>query len=316
MSVWEGKIEDDILDCIEEACRNSYEIVENFHKKDRLHENSVDISCERSGEKTNFQAKVKPGKKDIAQLVKFSKSVATKRIYIYVDQPSRPFKERMLRLKKLVDFWDAEQLHKFLLENRSQLYIRFSFLGCKMAQDIYSVLLKIFSQSKLNPTPLDSSMVNDWWEFKDRAVKLHSSLEHEDLYWKDKLLSQADHDPVTLERLLGEVFLSFSIIGKTCSEDLLSHINTIIGREPSVMSYYVIKVLKSSSWMGMGRLKDELGDPSKAGDTIHNWMLPTKASGSEYSLISNYLGDLHRGAEAIEDGVDFVFEDFENKMSC
>jgi hypothetical protein len=159
-------------------------------------------------------------------------------------------------------------------------------------------------------------MLNDWWEFKDRTVKLHSCLEHEDLYWKDKLLSQVDHNPVNLERLLSEVLLSFSIISNTCSEDLLNHINTITAKEPSVVSYYVIKVLKSSSWMGMGRLKDELGDPAKARDTIHSWMLPTKGSNSEYSLISSYLGDLCRAAEAIEDGVDFVFDDYENKMSC
>lgn len=313
MSTWDNHDEDDILDCIEEACRNSYDLVENFHKKDRVHENSVDIYCQKTDEKVNFQAKFKPGKKDIEQLKKFSKSAADKRIYVYIEQPSRPFKERMTKLESLIDFWDDKKLHEFLLENHSQLYIRFTFLGCRLVKDIREVLFKIFSYSKLDPMHLEYSMLDDWWDFKDRAVKLHSSLEHTELLWTNRLLSQKGHDAIVLEELLDDILLSFSVIARTCSDDLLNLINRIAGKQPNVLSYYVGQVLVSSPWMGMARLKNEIADSVKARKTIDNWILATASGGSEYSLICYYLRDLHKVGEAIEDGVDFVFKDFEKR---
>ena len=216
----------------------------------------------------------------------------------------------MTKLGKLVDFWDSKELHKFLLANRSQLYIRFGFLGCKLATDIYDVLRSIFSRSGLNPQPLDPAILDDWWDFKDRAVKLHSSLEYTELLWNDRLLSRDRHDPIVLEELLDEIFSSFSIIARTCSGDLLNLVNTIAGKQPNVLSYYVIRVLGSSPWMGMAKVKGETSNPIKVKDAIHDWMLPTKGSSSEYSLINFYLRDLHQVSEAIEDGVDFVFKDF------
>jgi len=313
MSVWADKNEDNVLDCIEEACRNSNELVENFHKKDRVHENGVDISCENLGKKINFQAKVKPGKEHIEQLERFSESVADERIYVYVDQPSRPFKKSMDKLNGVVDFWDAKKLDEFLISNRSQLYIRYMFLNTTLARDIHDALFKIFSCSNVNPTPLESPILDYWWDFKDRATKLHANLELIELFWKDRLLSQDKHSSIVLKGLLDEIFLGFAIIAKTCSKGLLDVITRIAKQQPSVLSYYVIKVLKSTPWGGMVCMKGETECSVKEKSIIHEWMLPTKGSGSEYSLISNYLGDFHNIGQNIEAGVDYVFSARQNR---
>ena len=311
MSVWADATEEGILDFLEEAFRNfGYESVENFHKYDRRHENGVDIACKGFGKTIDLQAKIKPRQKDIAQLEKLAKSSASEKIYVYVEQPSRPFKKRMSGLIGPISFWDSVELHKFLISNRSQLYIRNMFLNCQLSRDINDTISKIFSYSNVNPKPIEPLILEQWWNFKDRAVKLHANLEQMELFWKDKLLSQDRHDSIILEKLLDEILISFSIIAKTCSEHLLQLVDVISKKQPSILSYYVVKVLESSSWIGMHMLKEKGGDPVKAKEIIHNWMLPTKNSASEYSLIGNYLTEYYHVGEAIEDGVDFVFNDF------
>jgi hypothetical protein len=171
MRIWEDKEENNLLDCIVEAWKNSgCQSIVNFHKNDRRHERGVDLSCQEDGETLHLQAKMKPRQKDIKQLEMLAKSDAYKKIYVYVAQPSKPFLNQMVKLKGLVDFWDTEKLHSFLISNRCQLYIRYMFLDSNLVRDIQDILIKIFSSSKIKPLPLDSTILKDWWDFKDRAV--------------------------------------------------------------------------------------------------------------------------------------------------
>jgi len=311
ITLWESRSEEDILDCLEQAYQNmGCETVENFHKHDRRHEKGVDLACQGFGETIHLQTKLKPRKGDIDQLQKLSTSTCDKKIYVYIKQPTRSFKDCMCKMEGIVDFWDSEKLDDFLISNRSHLYLRYLFLDSELVRNICKIIIKVFSYSKVHPAPLNSSILDDWWTLKDRAVKLHANLEHLELYWKDKLLSVDRHDPSLLKNVLQNIFRSFSIIGKNDARDLLSLIGTIGDKKPSVLSFYVNEVLKSSSWIGMNQLKDKLDNKIGAINLIHEWVLPNVASGSEYSLINNYLGALHRAGIAIEDGVDFVFRDF------
>lgn len=318
MRLWEDKDENDVLRCIIEAWRNlECDSIVNFHKYDRRHEGGVDIACQESQETINVQAKMKPRQKDIKQLETLSKSAANKKIYVYINQPSKPFMNYMKRLEGRVEFWDSKKLHTFLISNRSQLYLRYLFLDCDLFRNIHDILVKIFASSKINPLPLDPSLLPDWWDIKDRAVKLHASLEHLELFWKDRLLSQDRHDSVVLNDLLDQIFLSFAIISDTCSKDLLNLIGKVSDKQPNVLSYYVDKVLVSSPWIGMEQLRDKGDNPVEAKSIIQKWVLPTPITAyyrSEFSLISSYLRDLHNASIAIEQGVDFVFRDSLGKM--
>jgi hypothetical protein len=308
--VWENLTEDDVIDSIEEAYSNTgCEFIQNLHKYDRRHEGGVDLICLRAGETTYIQVKIRPRQKDIKQLEAFSRTASDKKIYVYVSQPSRPFKDHMDRLEGRIDFWNAGKLHDFLISNRSQLYIRYIFLDSQLLRDLYGILVKVFSYSKVEPAPLDTLTLRDWWDLKDRAVKLHASLEHLHQDWKDEILSQDSHDPQVLKNMLEKMLLSFSIISSNCSKDLLDLVTKVGKRRPDVLSCYVAEVLQSSSWIGMGSLKDKVEDTSEARNIIFEWVLPSNRGTSEFSLILNYLENLHHISGAIEDGVDFVFRD-------
>jgi hypothetical protein len=118
-----------------------------------------------------------------------------------------------------------------------------------------------------------------------------------------------------LNNLINEILLSLSIISKNCSKDLLDLVIRITDKQPNIFSYYIAKVLESSSWIGMEELKDKIDRPKEARRIIQRWILPIPFGGygSEYSLISSFLRDLHYSSIAIEDGVDFVFNDYLKK---
>jgi hypothetical protein len=173
----------------------------------------------------------------------------------------------------------------------------------------------LFSSSRVKPLPLDFSTLDEWWELKDRTVKLHANLEHLEYFWKNKLLSQDKHDVAILSDILNGIFLSCSIISKTCSKDILDLVSGILDKQPSLLSNYVKAVLPSSPWIGMYQLKNKIDQPKECKKIIQQWVLPMPVQkyGSEYSMIADYLTDLRHCSEAIEDGVDFVFHEFIKK---
>lgn len=314
-TLWENKSEDELLDCLVEAYQNlGYDYVENIHKNDRRHEDGTDIECQGFGETIHIQAKMKPRQGDIAQLYKLAASTSDKKIYVYVKRPTRPFKEHIRKMDGVIDFWDSEKLHDFLITNRCQLYLRYLFLDNELVRNICEIIIRIFSHWKIDSMPLDNSILDDWWSLKDRAVKLHANLEHLELYWKDEILSKDCHNPSVLKNLLDKIFLSFAIINRNSAQDLLSLIEKLEDKRPSVLSFYVNRVLESSSWIGMHQLKDEIDNTKDAMNRIHEWVLPSEKKVSEYSLIYKYLSDLHQAGMAIEDGVDFVFRDFYSEI--
>jgi len=128
-SVWKNRHEDDVLECLKEAYDNAGYHVVNFHEIDRAHEKGVDLECKRSEEKIHVQTKMKPGSRDLKQLIRLSKSTANKRIYVHVGQPSILFKNKMENYKDTVEFWDNSKLHDFLLYNRSLKYFRLLYLS-------------------------------------------------------------------------------------------------------------------------------------------------------------------------------------------
>lgn len=310
-AVWESRYEDDVLNCLEEACYNAgYDYVYNFHKIDRAREEGVDVECERLGEKIHFQVKMKPKKKDITQLKKLSNSVAGKKIYVHVKQPSVYFKKQMKKVKGTVEFWDDKKLHEFLVHNRSLLYFRFLFLSSRLTKNISKVLFTIFSCSQTTPQQLNSLNLNDWWTLKDRTVKLHTSLQYLEAFWKDTISMKDKHDVSDLKETFQSIFYSFEVINEYSCEDLKKLIKETKEKFPSILSQYVEEVLKRSNWIGMGAAKREIGNKDKAMKVIEEWTVPSRTYTSEYSQINGYLENLRRVAGAMEDGVDWLFEDY------
>ena len=69
-------------------------------------------------------------------------------------------------------------------------------------------------------------------------------------------------------------------------------------------------VLGRSNWIPMMPLKTDIVDRKTTDDLIENFLIPPKKGYSEYLELSEYLENLNLVSEAIEDGVDWLYDDF------
>lgn len=310
-AVWKGKVENDVLACLEEAYENAgYDFVYNLHRYDRTHEKGVDLECGKSAEKTVLQVKIKPAKSDSKQLRRLAHSKADKRIYIYIENPSVSFQKEIDNSKATVEFWDAEKLHDFLIKYRSIHYLRFLFLSSNLVNDIKKALHNIFSCSEISPQGLESSDLNEWWALKDRAVKMHTSLEYLESFWRDPIFTIDEHNSDEYRRILESIFFSFELIAQHSSKNLVSLSTGVRSKRPNIFSRYVNLVLAGSDWTGMGRAKSEIHNEQEVLRIIDDWIIPPQRRNTEYSQIHYYLENLHIVAKAIEDGVDWLFNEY------
>jgi hypothetical protein len=310
-SVWDGKVEEDILSCLEEAYNNAnFKEVYNWHRIDRAHEESVDIECKNNNYRQILQAKIKPGKNDIEQLFKLSKTNADRRIYVYVQKPSAAFKAEMDHLSGEIEFLNIDGLHNLLVKYRSILYLRFLLLDSNLTKDLKETLLKIVSCRKILTSQLQFGDLENWWLFKDRAVKVHAAMEYLYNFWHDTLFKADKHDEDTYRRIIENVLFSFEITSNYCSNDLKEIVHEIKTTHPNVLSEYMAVVLGRSNWINMMPLKWDNFDEKKTIDLIENFLIPPPKGFSEYLELNDYLYNLNDVSEAIEDGVDWLYEDF------
>lgn len=216
----------------------------------------------------------------------------------------------MENLKDIVQFWDSRNLHSFLIQHRSLLYLRYLFLNCNLVKNFAKILFDIFSCCEISPQQLESSNLNNWWKFKDRTVKVHACLQHLESFWKDRIFTIDKHDADKYRSILDSIFFSLELIVKYCSEDLVDIITEIKTCHPSNFSEYVNVVLARSNWIGMGLAKREIHNKDRATKIIDDWVVPRPRCRTEFSQIHDYLENLEDVAEALEDGVDWLFDDY------
>jgi hypothetical protein len=204
------------------------------------------------------------------------------------------------------------KLHNFLVENESTKYLRMLFLSCNLVKRIVDILEKIASTSNISPEPLNNNQVGLWWLFKDRAVKLHGSLELLRDYYQAKLLKKDKIEKRDIENYLKNIFKFFDIIDRNSASDLNSVIEEIKKSYPQLLSEYVRVTKGRSNWLEMPY--DVRTDYIRK--LIEKWVIPeVENQSSFYNQINSYLMQLKEVAKAIEDGVDWVAEEKFGRIS-
>jgi hypothetical protein len=110
--------------------------------------------------------------------------------------------------------------------------------------------------------------------------------------------------------MLENMLFSCKLISRYSPEDLVKLVAKIKDSYPNLFSEYVNVVLARSNWIGMGRVKREIRDKKQVIKLIREWVIPLPRSNTEYSQINDYLENLREVAEAIEDDVDWLFDDY------
>ncbi len=307
LSAWKGRSEDDLLRCLEEGFSTEFEVL-NFHKLDRAHENGVDLQCLSHDKTINIQTKIKPGTGDVPQLQKLSLSHSDRRIYAYVGGCSVSFRKKMREYPE-VEFWKEGELHPFLVKNQSKLYLRFLFLGTSLAQCLMEVLKIILHSHNLKPKRLEKEHLSDWWRLKDRAVMVHSGVRLLSYKYREIISAIWRHDPEEFEKILGDLFDSLEMIENFSGKDLVTGFKKVRDEGPSLLSGYLKLALKASNWMGAVRALQEFSDEVAFTKLLEVWIVPQE-NATIYSETMAIVDNLKDIAEAIEDGIDWLFYEY------
>lgn len=156
--------------------------IEHLHKSDRANENGADLIVKDKTEEIAIAVKIKPDQKDRYQLIELSRRQEKRKIYVYIETPTKKFMDSMKEDGKNVEFWDAKKLNDFFLEKNLYFSSIIIFDNHKISVSLDMtkyILFQLWKKShKLNKKPfkkLDKNSFSLLWRLKDSAVTLNKT---------------------------------------------------------------------------------------------------------------------------------------------
>ncbi len=286
--------------------KQGYECI-NFHDSGPSVENGVDIFSNRYKETIGVAVKISPKQKDVEQLKKFVKNKIKRKIYVYINDPTRPFFEELKKLKDkgLIEVMNAKTLHKFLIENRSVDYVKKYIFSHKLFASFIAIMKNWESVREakiLKPTREDIKLL---WDWKDKAVSFHKVSRAIFDCMDPKIKNVVSEEEVAYKSIIYEILPFLDYINRE-AEQLKSIFESVKITNPGLLSYMWSICRSRSNWCdllaGLER-KDE-----SVNDVFFNWFFEDIGSG-DYTLFAEILENIKEFGSLIEMAVDWVFSD-------
>lgn len=316
-NTWSKSREEEIIQCLEDVFSRRGYTTKNFHIEDRVNELGTDLKCLRDNEKIEFAVKKKPKKKDIQQLKTFSKSTnGSKKIYVYVEPPTRFF-ESSMRLVKSVTFWDAYRLHEELIDGESIRYICLLFSNLPISNVIAKAYEIVYDKRKTNYQirKLTFNELDRLWTIKDNVVKMRSMLLNISTRWTKKLMTKSIRTPEEYNSMLEELFEELDIVNLLTGKKLTSSFEEIAEKNPDLFGLFWENARQRTNWKDLV-VTIEKRTQDNTLDFLHYWwFMPKQGDSTEavmrgfYSTLNYILERFHEALKNLEDGIDWVFED-------
>ncbi len=310
--VWNEAEETVIQDCIEEVYSYKGYDVKNYHKSDRRNEDGIDILCTGDDEKIGFAVKKKPGKKDINQLERFLSNKNTKKIYVYVDHPAKPFEKKIEKYKSEIEFWDWDKLHNELILAPSTQYLIMYFLQNPLVMNLSDVHYSLYKcrKAKYQNQKLSCDELSDLWNIKDDAVKLRAILDHIHRRWGEILMDKTESDNTKYKSTLDTIFHELEIANEICGIKIKSSFKKFEEHYPNLLGSFWTSVGHRSHWRTFTHTLDSLPEPEVKDFIRYTWLMPNHRehimNGFDSSL-SYILLRLFEVSKNIEDVIDSIF---------
>lgn len=157
--------------------------IENTHLSDRANEEGADLICKKNNESIAIAVKIKPNKKDCMQAHELANRKETKKIYVYINTPTKSFNDFRDKYITQIEFWDCKTLNDNFVNN--QLYFAANLIFMKhcffeILKNIRNTLCKFYHKYH-NEKPIiekynfDKNLFNLLWRLKDDSVMLHKA---------------------------------------------------------------------------------------------------------------------------------------------
>lgn len=155
--------------------------VEELHKSDRANEGGADVVAKKGDKSIAIAIKIKPDNKDRPQLIDLSKRKEKKKIYIYIDTPTKKFLD-FIKDYKNIEFLDKKKLNELFIDKNIYFTANIIFDNHPVNREL-SIIQYILDQQwkkslkskKRKIKQLDKKSFFMLWRLKDMAVTLHQT---------------------------------------------------------------------------------------------------------------------------------------------
>ena len=156
--------------------------IEELHKSDRANECGADVVAKKGNESIAIAVKIKPSHKDRYQLIELSGRQENRKIYVYIETPTKKFLDSMKKNGKKIEFWDIKKLNDFFV-TKNLYFTAIVVFDNHPVNDKLSVIKFLLYQSwkkshnakKKKIKPIDKKSFFMLWRLKDMAVTLHQT---------------------------------------------------------------------------------------------------------------------------------------------
>jgi phosphopantetheinyl transferase (holo-ACP synthase) len=315
--IWNGFDESFILDILEKIYEKMDYAVTNFHKADRPHEEGIDLLCEKGTEKIAIQTKVKPCKGDTGQFTRFLQNTKDKkRIYIYIKNPTKSFKDFAEVRKNDVEFWNSQKLHTFLVENESIDYCCLYFSKHPLISSFLKIHELIIQKrdTQYAKHKVTREELAKLWAAKDNSVKIWVSLNVIFLRWNKILMSKIEKERSEFNRILEMIKEDLDMAYNLSGEKFVASIEDLSERHPDLIGLMWKLASQRTNWIRYTVFVDKSNSESKSlFFTLYSWICllfnkskRTSMSGF-YSSMNYLLENFQEVAKNLEYAIDWVF---------
>lgn len=320
--------EEEIHLIIEEFFRSKNYKVINLHRIQKSEERGCDLIVEKNDRKIAIAVKIKPRAKDRAQLEDLSKRDEQEKWYVYIQDPTPRFIEKMNELKdKGIVYLSKSELCKKLFSLNNIFYLTLLLHNCKFSRSLIFIsefLTKIYNSidDYKKPSKSQEVMINDilktLWRLKDDAATLNKSLG--DFQMMFEYLERRSTN-LSLEQEISFLKAFLNVIESYLekSNRLLENLKRLC-KSNHFVNYVIYETQDRSNWLGIisfrllapRYLQQEIEDARKAVNTMKRHLNINRLPDSDIeskvlSLLAEYCRKISNFAWCIEEFIDDLF---------
>ena len=241
-------------------------------------------------------------------------------MYVYLKDPTRPFKDEMDLMRDKVEFWDVFRLHEELIKLHSASYIYRLFSNLSLVRKIRDALLILYENRNIAKGELaDTVMLELLWRMKDETVKLTGTMRLLHEQWRRTLTERVPEKEKEKELVetLHEVLRHLFYIDMICGTSLYEAWRRAGAERPYLFTIYWLRVRNRSRWYLLCGGMEGARSEEERREVVTNYMLrhQHKLPADLFTTIMIFLENLKLLAEDLEYGVDRVFNSLRNSIA-
>jgi len=239
--------------------------IENWHEADRAREDGADLIIKKPKESIAIAVKIKPKNNDRQQLSDLSRRRENKKIYVYIQTPSKKFYESMSEYHGKVDFWDRRKLNDFFVKRNLGFTSNLIFDSHKISNTIreaqrtlFELRRKCLKFNKKETLKLSRQSLKLLFRLKDDAVALYKPNENmitlleKPINIKNKQLN---------EHFL-KIFLEYMDILNTRLTSFMHYFGMFYNLNKDLIHNSIIESIGRSHWLDLLRYRSDNSLPS------------------------------------------------------